>query len=132
MSFLEIVQKSLSRLGYGGITAVIGILIVFVGLTIIIFSLVIMAKLFQAFEKRKAEKAQRAAAAEAAASAEAVPAEVQEEETESETVEDGELIAVIAAAIAAFDFDGKPVAIKSVRRVNGWKNAARNEQVFKF
>lgn len=135
MSFLEILQNCLSRLGYGGITAVIGILIVFVGLAIIILSLVIMAKVFQALEKHKAEKAGKAAEAEAAAaaaSAENEPAAVQEAQPETETVEDSELIAVIAAAIAAFDFGGKPVAIKSVRRVNGWKNAARNEQVFKF
>ena len=48
--------------------------------------------------------------------------------------DDGELIAVIAAAIAAFDFGGseKPVKIKSIRRVSGWKSAARTEQVYKF
>ncbi len=43
-----------------------------------------------------------------------------------------ELIAVIAAAIAAYDGGSRNLVVKSVRRVNGWKNAARSEQVYKF
>ena len=121
----------LQKLGYGGITAVIGILIVFVGLTIIILSLNIMAAVFKKIEKNKAAKAEAAAKA-AAAAAPAPVAEPEPVAEEIEVTDDSELIAVIAAAIAAFDFGSKPVAIKSVRRVSGWKSAARNEQVFKL
>lgn len=117
------------KIGYGGITAVIGIIIVFTGLLIIIGCLVLMSKAFKAAEKCKQKKAEKAAAQTPAPA----PAPVAEVAVEPEEVtDDSELIAVIAAAIAAFDFGGKSVAIKSVRRVNGWKNAARSEQVYKF
>ena len=123
----------LEKLGYGATATVIGLLIVFAGLTIIILSLKVMALVFQAVEKRKAAKAAAALPKVEAPAVEAAPAL----ETPAEnTVEadDGELIAVIAAAIAAFDFGGseKPVKIKSIRRVSGWKSAARTEQVYKF
>ena len=125
----------LSKLGYGGTATVIGLIIVFTGLTIIIFSLKIMAAVFKAVEKRKAAKITAAAPkAEVSAPDEtAVPAA---EEAVEEVIEEdeSELIAVIAAAIAAFDFGSgsKPVRIKSVKRVSGWKNAARTEQIYKF
>ena len=61
------------------------------------------------------------------------PAAAPAEETVTEEVtDDSELIAVIAAAIAAFDGTGKKIAVKAVRRISGWKNAARTEQIFKF
>ncbi len=118
----------LEKLGYGATATVIGLLIVFAGLTIIILSLKVMSLVFAAVEKRKAAKAAAALPKVEAAPALETPAK--------NTVEadDGELIAVIAAAIAAFDFGGseKPVKIKSIRRVSGWKSAARTEQVYKF
>ena len=49
-----------------------------------------------------------------------------------EFVDDAQLIAVIAAAIAAFDNSGKNLVVRKVRRVNGWNNAARREQIYKF
>ena len=121
----------LEKLGYGGTATVIGLLIVFAGLTIIIASLKIMAAVFQFSEKRKAEKAAANAPKVVAPKAEPVPAPVAEK---AEAQDDGELIAVIAAAIAAFDFGNgsKPVKIKSIKRVSGWKNAARTEQLYKF
>ena len=51
---------------------------------------------------------------------------------ESVEVNDAELIAVIAAAIAAFDDSGKRLVVRKVRRVPGWKDAARSEQVYHF
>ena len=51
---------------------------------------------------------------------------------EESVVDDAQLIAVIAAAIAAFDNSGKNLVVRKVRRVNGWNNAARREQVYKF
>ena len=124
MNFLE-------KLAYGGTATVIGLLIVFAGLTIIIFSLKVMAWIFQSVEKSKAAKAAKnAPKADEPAPAVEAPA-VQEA---IDVTDESELIAVIAAAIAAFDF-GKgnaPVKIKSVKRVSGWKNAARTEQLYKF
>ena len=121
----------LEKLGYGGTATVIGLLIVFAGLTIIIVSLRIMAAVFKMVENRKAAKlAAQAPKAEAPVpAAEPAPAEAPVEVTD-----DNELIAVIAAAIAAFDFGNgnKPVKIKSIKRVSGWKSAARTEQLYKF
>ena len=51
---------------------------------------------------------------------------------ESAVVDDSELIAVIAAAIAAFDNSGKRLVVRKVRRVPGWKDAARSEQIYHF
>ena len=42
------------------------------------------------------------------------------------------MIAVIAAAIAAFDNSGKTPVVRKVRRVSGWNRAAREEQVCRF
>ena len=119
----------MNALGYGGIVAVIGMLIVFAGLTILIVILSLMGKVFQAADSKKAAKPAAAAPAPVeAAPAPAAPAPVVEEEV----VDDAQLIAVIAAAIAAFDNSGKSLVVRKVRRVNGWNNAARREQVYKF
>lgn len=133
VSFLENIVNGIT---YGGKTAIIGILIVFVGLGIIIGTLYAMAAVFQALDKKKKADEEAAAAAKAAEAAKAAasapaPAPVAEVVAE-EVTDDSELIAVIAAAIAAYDFGNKPVKIKSVRRMSGWQNAARAEQVFKF
>ncbi|MBO7385756.1 MAG: OadG family protein [Clostridia bacterium] len=129
MSFLD-------KLGYGGKAMVIGLLIVFTGLIIIILSLKLMAAIFNGIQKKKAKKAEqeRIAAEKAARKTEqAAPAEqIAEPEPEAPEGDDMELIAVISAAVAAFMGSAAPVRIKSVKRVNGWKNAARTEQIFKF
>ncbi|MBR7040794.1 MAG: OadG family protein [Clostridia bacterium] len=129
MSFLD-------KLGYGGKAMVIGLLIVFTGLIIIILCLKLMAAIFNGIQKKKAKKAeQERIAAEKAAqkAAQAAPAEqIAEPEPEAPEGDDTELIAVISAAVAAFLGSAAPVKIKSVKRVNGWKNAARTEQIFKF
>ena len=119
----------LGKIGYGGITTVIGLIIVFTGLIIIIASLYAMSAIFKKVNANKARKA------EAAKTAEAKPAEPEPQIVEAEEVpeeDESELIAVISAAIAAFDFGQKPVRIKSVKRISGWKNAARTEQVYKY
>ena len=122
----------LDKLGYGGITAAIGIIIVFAGLAIIIGILYLMAQVFKKIEANKQAKAAAAAPKAEPVQETIEPAEEEEEEEEEEIVNDSQLIAVIAAAIAAFDFGGKPVAIKTVRRMSAWKNAARTEQVYKL
>ena len=120
-------------LAYGGIVAVIGMLIVFLGLTILIFFIWMMGKIFQAITRKAEKKAAEKAAAEAAAKAAAAPAPVAEAPVvEEPAVDDAQLIAVIAAAIAAYDNSGKNLVVRKVRRVSGWNNSARSEQVYHF
>ena len=127
-------MNTMNALGYGGIVALIGMIIVFMGLTILIVILSIMGKVFQSIDKSKAAKAAAAAPAPAPAPAPVVEAAPVAEE--SSVVDDAELIAVIAAAIAAaiaaYDNSGKNLVVRKVRRVAGWKDAARSEQVYHF
>lgn len=141
----EFFTELLGNLGYGAIVAVIGILFVFIGLILIICAIYaisgLLKKIEKAGEKRRERKAEKAAAKEIEKAAEPVveavpapqPASVEgiAQETE-EVTDDNELIAVIAAAIAAMDGGSKPFVIRSVRRVAGWKNAARAEQILKY
>ena len=125
----------LNALSYGGITAVIGMLIVFLGLTILICAVKIMGAVFaRVTESKQAKaKAEAEAAARAAAKAAPAPAPVAEPEPVVEDVtDDSELIAVIAAAIAAFDNSGKSLVVRKVRKVSGWNRTARAEQVYRF
>lgn len=141
----EFFIELLGNLGYGAIVAVIGILFVFIGLILIIGAIYgiswLLKKIEKAGEKRRERKAEMAALKENEKAAEPVieavpapqPAPVEEINQETEEVtDDNELIAVIAAAIAAMDGGSKPFVIRSVRRVAGWKNAARAEQILKY
>lgn len=121
-------MNTMNPVAYGAIVAVIGIAVVFVGLTILVFCVWLMGQLFRAITKSKEEKAQQAAAPAPAPA----PAPVQEQSPAEEVVDDAELIAVIAAAIAAFDDSGKRLVVRKVRRVPGWKSAARGEQIYHF
>ena len=125
-------------LAYGGQVTAIGLLIVFTGLFIIIGCIYLMSALFKmggkAAENRARRKAERAAAKAEPAPVE-TPAPVQEVVSapeQDDLVTDPQLIAVIAAAIAAFDDSGKRLVVRKVRRVPGWKDAARSEQVYHF
>jgi len=125
----------LNALSYGGITAVIGLFIVFLGLTILIVAVYIMGSVFkQINDKKEAKlKAEAEAMARAASAPTPMPAPAIEPETVvDEVVEDTELIAVIAAAIAAFDHSGKSLVVRKVRRVSSWNRASRAEQVYRF
>ena len=115
----------LATLGYGGKVAVIGMLIVFLGLTLLIIILSLMAQIFKAFDKPGTDAAEKQ---------EAAPVEVPviAEEVEEEVVDDTELIAVIAAAICAYETVGKKLVVRKVRRVSGWNRAAREEQTTRF
>ena len=114
---------------YGLMVAVIGIAVVFVMLTILIAFVWALGKLIQKLVGRAEAKKAAAAAAAAPAPAPVVEAPVVEE---APAVDDAQLIAVIAAAIAAFDNSGKNLVVRKVRRVSGWKDAARSEQVYHF
>ena len=123
-----------NALAYGGITAIIGLFIVFLGLTILIGAVTLMGIVFKSLtEKKEARRKAEAAAAEMAA-AKAAPAPMAEESAPmvEDVVDNAELIAVIAAAIAAFDNSGKSLVVRKVRRVTGWNRAARAEQVYRF
>lgn len=124
-------------LAYGGQVTAIGLLIVFVGLFIIIGCIYLMSALFKmggkAAENRARRKAEQAAAKAEPAPAE-TPAPVQEVVSapeQDDLVTDPQLIAVIAAAIAATD-SGRTLVVRSVRRASGWKRAAREEAVCRF
>ena len=114
---------------YGLMVAVIGIAVVFVMLTILIAFVWALGKLIQKLVGRAEAKKAAAAAAAAPAPAPVVEAPVVEE---APAVDDAQLIAVIAAAIAAFDNSGKNLVVRKVRRVNGWNSAARSEQIYHF
>ena len=123
----------LSTLGYGGMVAVIGLFIVFLGLTILICAVKIMGAVFATVTANKQAKAKAAAEAAEKAKPAPTPAPVAEPEPVVEDVtDDSELIAVIAAAIAAFDNSGKSLVVRKVRRVSGWNRASRAEQVYRF
>ena len=124
-------MNTMNPVAYGLIVAVIGIAVVFVMLTILIAFVWTLGKLIQKLVNRA--EAKKAAAAAAAAPAPA-PAPVVNEPVveEAPTVDDAELIAVIAAAIAAFDNSGKNLVVRKVRRVSGWKDAAGSEQIYHF
>ena len=122
-------MNTMNPVAYGLIVAVIGIAVVFVMLTILIAFVWALGKLIQKLVNRAEAKKAAAAAAAAPAPAPVVEAPVVEEAT---VVDDAELIAVIAAAIAAFDNSGKNLVVRKVRRVSGWKDAARSEQIYHF
>ena len=126
-------MNNMNPVAYGLITAVIGMLVVFAMLTILIAFVWFMGKLISGMvNSREAKAAAKAAAAAAPAPAPAPAPVVEAPVVEEPVVDDAQLIAVIAAAIAAFDNSGKNLVVRKVRRVNGWNNAARREQVYKF
>lgn len=103
----------------------IGLVIVFLGLIILIVFVYILAGLFH--DRHSGQKAPEAPAPAAAAA----PAPVAAPMVVEQGV-DPQVVAVIAAAIAAMDSAGKPRAIRSIRRVTAWNRAARAEQVYRF
>ncbi len=123
-------EKLLSNLGYGAVVAVIGLAVVFLGLVLIIASIYAISWILKKLTGEKKEKAPKA---EKAPEPAAVTVSANEPVAEEIAVtDDNELIAVITAAIAAMDGGSKNFVIRSVRRVSGWKNAARAEQVYKY
>ncbi len=102
--------------GSVGIIALAGILVVFLILAILIFFFWLMGTIFKAVDNKKKSKA-----AEKAASAVPAPAPVVEAaevtEDSGNTDSDEEIMAVIAAAVAAYsEQDGKEYRILDVQR----------------
>lgn len=117
---------------YGLQVAGIGLVVVFTGLIILIFCISAMAKIFKAINARKEEKAAAARPVPAAPAPVRAPAAAPQPVAAEEEETDPELIAVIAAALAAFDESGKTMVVRRVRRVSGWNRTARAEQVYRF
>lgn len=115
---------------YGVSMMLVGLFVVFFMLALLIICITIMSKVFDVIKGNKAKKAE---APKAVAPAPApAPAPVAEPAPVMEEVNDAQLIAVIAAAIAAFDNSGKQLVVRKVRRVAGWGKTARQEQVYRF
>ncbi len=112
---------------YGLTVTGIGMLFVFVGLAILIGLLMLMAQVFKKLDKKKDDRKVETSNS----AVQGLPVEAAFENVGAEMSQD-ELIAVIAAAIAAYDGGSKNLIVRSVRRVSGWKNAARTEQIYKF
>ena len=116
---------------YGGTVAVIGLLIVFVGLIILILCISLLERVIRAFSRgEKQEEKVETVAAEIAA--EPVAEVVAPEPVSEPAADDAQLIAVSAAALAAYDSSGKRLVVRKVRRVGAWKNGSREEQVVRF
>ena len=118
----------LSILKYGLSVAAVGILTVFVALIILIGLIKVMELVIGGVTKKKA----------APVPAPAAPAPAPAIEETAEEEDEGELIAVIAAAVAAaMEAAGaeEPTGfvVRSIRRVNNapaWNRAGREEQVY--
>lgn len=119
MTFIE-------KLSVSGQTMLIGLAVVFVALAILIGCIKVLSFVMQ--EKKSAPKKAEAPAAPAPA---AEPAPVA-----APVVEEGispEIVAIISAAIAAYDGkSAKSLVVRSIRRKNGWNHAAREESIRRF
>lgn len=126
----------LGKIAYGLQVAAIGLVVVFLGLAILIGFITLMAQVFKALDRSKNAKAEAerlAAEAKAAKAAAGVPAKpVEPAPAVEEVTDDSELIAVIAAAVAAYTDSDKQLVVRRVRRVTGWNRAGRAEQVYRF
>lgn len=105
-----------------------GMVVVFLGLVLLIAAITIMGKIFEAL--RASKKDEKPAPA-------TKPAPSPKPPVVSSLADDDEVIAVIAAAVAAMaEADGTVYAIKSVKRSaprrNAWGAAARSEMTSSF
>lgn len=108
------------------LVALVGILVVFLGLCILIGLIKLLAMATSNIGKPKAK--QEAAPAPA-------PAPVQEAPVQEEAApaQDDALIAVITAAVACMMEDGSAFTVRRVRRVSSapaWQRAGREEQIY--
>lgn len=118
----------LDKLGFAFLVMLIGMLIVFFGLVILICLIKLMSIVVGALTGKKKEKAAPAPAPVV------VPEPVAEAAAEETGLESDELIAVITAALAAFNKDGnKTLVVRSVRRAAAktpaWAKAGRADQL---
>ena len=110
----------------GLLVTLIGIMIVFLGLTILIALISIINQLTGGIGQKKKKAAPAPAQFTPAPAPVAAPAE-------ENAIDPDELIAVIAAAIAMMGEEGKGLVVRRVRRIsnaNAWNKAGREEQVY--
>lgn len=129
MDFAAFLSNLGNKLGFGLIVTLIGIAIVFLGLTILIGLIKLMEKATANLGKggKGGKKGKKQAEAPAPAP---VAAPVVEEVP---MADDSELIAVISAAVAMMMEDGSAFTVRRVRRVQNapaWQKAGREEQVY--
>ena len=118
----------LDKLGFAFLIMLIGLMIVFFGLIILICLIKLMSIIVGALTGKKKEQASPAPAPVV------VPKPVAEAAAEETGLENDELIAVITAALAAFNKDGnKTLVVRSVRRAAAktpaWAKAGRADQL---
>ena len=118
----------LDKLGIAFLIMLIGLMIVFFGLIILICLIKLMSIIVGALTGKKKEQAAPAPAPVV------VPEPVAEAAAEETGLENDELIAVITAALAAFNKDGnKTLVVRSVRRAAAktpaWAKAGRADQL---
>ncbi len=120
---------------YVGAVVISGLVIVFVALILLIIAVWIMGKIFIALKSGKSGKGGKTV--EAAAPAPQLKKEAAP--VSQDTEDDSEIIAVIAAAVAAMSEEmGKPLRIRSIKRAGGvsagnsWARAARSENTRAF
>ena len=116
------------KLGFAFLIMLIGLMIVFFGLIILICLIKLMSIIVGALTGKKKEQAAPAPAPVV------VPEPVAEAAAEETGLENDELIAVITAALAAFNKDGnKTLVVRSVRRAAAktpaWAKAGRADQL---
>lgn len=123
MDFAAFLSNLGNNLGFGLTVTLIGIAIVFLGLTILIGLIKLMEKATANLGKKAKKQAEAPAPAPVAAPVvEEVP-----------VADDSELIAVISAAVAMMMEDGSAFTVRRVRRVQNapaWQKAGREEQVY--
>lgn len=113
-------MSTIEQLAFSGKVALVGMGIVFLGLIILIVIISLMGRIFKSLNERPAP-----APAPAPVPAAEIPvAEVAE-------ADQGELIAVITAALMAYEQNtGKTLVVRSVRRSGAWGRTGRQEQVY--
>ena len=123
MDFAAFLSNLGNNLGFGLTVTLIGIAIVFLGLTILIGLIKLMEKATANLGKKAKKQAEAPAPAPVAAPVvEEVP-----------VADDSELIAIISAAVAMMMEDGSAFTVRRVRRVQNapaWQKAGREEQVY--
>ena len=121
----------LGKLGYSLIVTLLGLFIVFLGLVILIGCIKVMSKVVG--KMRENAEAKKAASAPAPAPI-VVPEPVAEAAAEDAGVDEGELVAVITAALMAYTKGNgnKTLVVKNIRRANAWANAGRADQLTRF
>lgn len=120
---------------YVGAVVISGLVIVFVALILLIIAVWVMGKIFTAISSGKSGSGGKKAEAAPAPQLKKEPVPIMNTAEE----DDSEVIAVIAAAVAAMSEElGQPLKIRSIRRSGGssrssaWARAAQSESTRAF